>query len=133
MHRPGKCRRSWNTATSPVTRCAGCLQRRARQASIFAAKRRQRFRRLRSWAALVAAVLLPLAFAAVFPETVVKAAPVTVRAYEALGRGVNIYGLDIRHIELQHLIDGGTRVLAVKGEIANISGSDRKIPWCASA
>ena len=95
----------------------------------FAANRRQTYRRLRSWAALMAALMLPPILATMFPEIVVKLAPVTVQAYEALGRSVNIYGLDIRRIELQHLIDGGTRVLAVKGEIANISGGERKIPW----
>ncbi len=95
----------------------------------FAMKRRQRRQRLRGWAALAAALALPVMLAAIFPETVVRAAPSAIGAYKALGWSVNVYGLDLRRIEIQHLLDKGTRVLAVKGEIANISGGDRKIPW----
>jgi hypothetical protein len=42
---------------------------------------------------------------------------------------VNIYGLEIRQVDLQHLIVDGRRVIAVKGEVANVSSSVRKIPW----
>ncbi len=94
----------------------------------FALKRRQRQRRMAAWGAFAMAIMAPLIVAAAFPEAVVHAAPATVRAYEALGRNVNIYGIDLRRIEMQHMIVEGSRVLAVKGEIANISRSDRKIP-----
>jgi len=56
-------------------------------------------------------------------------APASVQAYQTIGWNVNIYGLDFRKVEMQHMIVDGTRVLAVKGEIANVSGDDRKIPW----
>ena len=105
------------------------LMEAAREArETFAANRHLRFKRLRGWAALAASLMVPFAVAGIFPEQMVRAAPATVRAYETLGQSVNIYGLDLRRIELQHMIDRGTRVLAVKGEIANISGSERKIP-----
>ena len=95
----------------------------------FAQRRRQKNKRLTGWAALAAAVTLPLIAAAAFPETIVAAAPATVAAYQAIGKQVNIYGLDLRRIELQHMVVDGTRVLAIKGEIANISGSEQRIPW----
>ena len=94
----------------------------------FAVKRRQRQRRMAAWGAFAAAMAVPVILAAIFPETVVRAAPATVSAYEALGKDINIYGIDLRRIEMQHMVVEGARVLAVKGEIVNISGGSRKIP-----
>lgn len=95
----------------------------------FAVHQRERRRRQASWLAFAAALAAPLVMAAAWPERVVAIAPVTIGAYDALGREVNIYGLDIRRLDLQHMIDGEVRVLAVKGEIANIASGERKIPW----
>lgn len=101
--------------------------REAREA--FAVRQRARRRGQAAWLAFGLALVSPLVMAAAWPERVVTFAPATIDAYAAMGREVNIYGLDIRELELQHLIDGDVRVLAVKGEIANIAGSERKIPW----
>jgi predicted Zn finger-like uncharacterized protein len=101
--------------------------RRAKEA--FAVKKRQRLGRLRGWAILGACMAMPVAAAAAFPEFVVRVAPVTVRAYDAAGYSVNIYGLEIRRVEQQHAFVDGVRVLSIKGEISNISNSTRKIPW----
>jgi len=95
----------------------------------FAARRREKRARLKRWAGLAAAILSPIVLAGLFPEYVVRAAPASVQAYEKLGIGVNIYGLELRRVEQQHTIEGGTRVLSIKGEIANVSGRERKIPW----
>ena len=101
--------------------------RRARE--VFAVKRQQRLGRLRGWAILGACVLAPVAAAASFPEAVVGIAPVTVRAYDAVGYSVNIYGLEVRRVEQQYAIVDGMRVLSIKGEISNVSNSPQKIPW----
>ena len=101
--------------------------RRAKEA--FAVKKRQRLGRLRGWAILGACMLAPVAAAASFPEFVVSLAPVTVRAYDAVGYNVNIYGLELRRIEQQHAFVDGVRVLSIKGEVSNISSSTQKIPW----
>ncbi len=95
----------------------------------FEAKRRMRLSRLRGWAILAACVAMPVAAAAAFPRTVVSVAPIAVRAYDVLGYDVNIYGLEVRRVEQQHAIIDGARVLTIKGEIVNISGSSQKIPW----
>ena len=95
----------------------------------FARQRALRNRRLAGWSAIAGLAMLPLMTAAAFPEQVVSLAPATVTAYQAIGWDVNIYGLEIRRVDMQHMIVDGTRVLAVKGEIANVSDSDRKIPW----
>jgi predicted Zn finger-like uncharacterized protein len=94
----------------------------------FAIKRRNRQRRLAAWGAFAATMMLPFILAGIFPEAVVRAAPATVSAYAALGTTVNIYGIGLRRIEMQHMMVDGAPVLAVKGEIINTSGSDRKIP-----
>ena len=41
---------------------------------------------------------------------------------------VNIYGLEVRRVEQQHVIIEGTRVISIKGEIVNVSDRDRKVP-----
>jgi hypothetical protein len=94
----------------------------------FAIKRRERQRRGAALGALTLAMMSPIILAAIFPEVVVRAAPATVNVYAALGKTVNIYGISLRRIEVQHISVSGAAVLAVKGEIVNISGSDRKIP-----
>ncbi len=101
--------------------------RRAKE--VFAVKRRQRLGRLRGWAILGACLLMPVAAAASFPEFVVSLAPVAVRAYDAVGYTVNIYGLEVRRVEQQHAYVDGVRVLTIKGEVSNISNSTQKIPW----
>ena len=95
----------------------------------FALKKSQRLKRLRGWAILAACLVAPLGAAASFPEIVVGIAPITVRAYDAAGYSVNIYGLEVRRIEQQHAIVDGVRVLTIKGEITNISNAAQKIPW----
>jgi predicted Zn finger-like uncharacterized protein len=94
----------------------------------FARKLRLKRRRRASWAAFAAAALSPLVLAWAYPETVVRLAPATVALYGALGRDVNIYGLEVRNVEMQHIVSDGTRVLTVKGEIANVTAGERKIP-----
>lgn len=95
----------------------------------FAAERAVARRRWQSWAVFAAIFLSPLVAAALLPETIVAAAPIAYRAYEALGLDVNVYGLEIRRVESQHAIVGGARILTVKGEISNVDNDVRKIPW----
>lgn len=95
----------------------------------FAGQRRARFRRTVGWASLCFTILTPLMIAAMVPEAVVAAAPATIRAYDKLGYSVNIYGLEIRHIEQHHTVVNGKRVLMIKGEISNPTNDIRKIPW----
>jgi hypothetical protein len=60
---------------------------------------------------------------------VVSVAPAAIAFYDWIGREVNIYGLELRKVELQHLLVGDQRVIAIKGELLNVSGTERKIPW----
>lgn len=85
-------------------------------------------RHRQAWGVLALFMALPVAAAAAFPEQVVSMAPATEVLYRKAGIAVNIYGLDIIRVEQQHLIDGTARILAVKGEIWNSSGKDRRMP-----
>jgi zinc-ribbon domain len=89
----------------------------------------RRKRRLQQWAVFGSIVLAPFAAAAALPETVVTAAPISIKAYQALGYDINIYGLEVRGLEREHIITDGQRILSVKGHIANVDGALRKIPW----
>jgi predicted Zn finger-like uncharacterized protein len=95
----------------------------------FANRKKRRRMAAAAWFGLAMFAGTPLVYAVTFPETVVSIAPATLPAYQWMGTDVNIYGLDIRQVELQHLLVEGKRVIAVKGEISNVSGRQRKIPW----
>ena len=94
----------------------------------FAIRRGQKLKHLSGWASFTLFALAPFISAALMPETVVMAAPLTFRIYEKLGYNINIYGLDIRHVEQQNTIVNGAHVLMIKGEISNSTDSVRKIP-----
>lgn len=91
--------------------------------------RRARRSRAAAWACLATLALAPFIGGAIFPEQVVAAIPVSIRAYDWIGQDVNLYGLEVRQIDLQHLVIDGRRVIAVRGELANVSSTARKIPW----
>jgi predicted Zn finger-like uncharacterized protein len=95
----------------------------------FKVLRKARMKRISGWASLAVFVVTPFLAAAVMPETVVVAAPITIKVYEKLGYSVNIYGLDIRRVEQKHTIINGARVLTIKGEVSNATSDIRKIPW----
>ena len=95
----------------------------------FALRRQAKLKRLGGWGSLGLFILAPFAAAALLPETVVAAAPATIGIYEKLGFNVNVFGLDIRHIEQQNTVVDGAHVLMIKGEISNSTNGIRKIPW----
>lgn len=95
----------------------------------FAVRRKRRRVMATAWLGLAMVSASPAVYALTFPASVVKAAPAAITFYNWLGRDVNIYGLEIRKVEMQHLLVEGKRVISIKGEIANISSSPRKIPW----
>jgi len=95
----------------------------------FEIRRRRRRTAMAAWMGLAALGLTPAAVAVAMPEKVVATAPAAIAFYDWIGREVNIYGLEIREIELQHLQVGDQRMIAVKGEFVNVSDTERRIPW----
>lgn len=102
----------------------------AREAqSRFRNRRKHRRMVLASWLGLAMLGLSPIAGAVVFPEQAVGLAPATVEFYRLLGRDVNIYGLEIRNVDVQHFEVDGRKVIAIRGELTNTSSTLRRIPW----
>lgn len=95
----------------------------------FQLRRKRRRAVAAAWIGLALFALSPAAVAITVPETVVAAAPAAIGFYDWLGREVNIYGLEIRKVEMQHLMLEGQRIIAIRGELVNVSGTDRRIPW----
>ncbi len=94
----------------------------------FRAVQQRRRKRLCGWAGFAAAVLVPIAAVLLNAETTVRLFPASMRLFDGLGMAVNIYGLEVRRVEQQHVVVDGTRVISIKGEIVNVSDRDRKVP-----
>jgi predicted Zn finger-like uncharacterized protein len=95
----------------------------------FALKRKARLKNIGGWASLGVVATFPFLLAAWVPETVVSAAPITIKAYQKLGYDINVYGLNISHIEQQNRQIDGKQVLLIKGDVSNPTNDVRKIPW----
>ncbi len=95
----------------------------------FALKRKRRRTALAAWSALALVLGSPGVYALSFPESTVRLVPASITLYDWMGKRINVYGLDLRKIEMEHLLTEGQRVIAIKGEILNVSGGARKIPW----
>jgi hypothetical protein len=94
----------------------------------FQARRKQRRAKLAGWSLLGGAVAATLAGLYAFPNHVVRLAPGAAQVYERAGIPVNLVGFEIRNVQQQHLLSDGTRVLALRGELINVSGEDKKVP-----
>lgn len=95
----------------------------------FIIRRRRRRAAAAAWLGLTLLAISPAVIALSLPEKVVSAMPAAIGFYEWLGREVNIYGLKIRGVDIQHLVIDGQKVIAIRGELVNVSGRERKIPW----
>lgn len=89
---------------------------------------RQRRRRAMGWAAMAAGLGVLGGVLAAFPDDVSRLAPGAARLYGLAGIAVNRRGFAIRNVENQHLLAKGTHVLAIRGELLNVSGRNRKPP-----
>lgn len=95
----------------------------------FNDQRKRRRTQLACWLGLGLFALLPGGLLAAMPDRVVATLPATAALYQTVGRTVNVYGVEIRSVDVQNLLLDGQRVMSVKGEIVNVSQFSRKIPW----
>lgn len=75
----------------------------------------------RGWSILALVCLLPLAGAAAFPESIVRAAPAAARIYSLAGLEVNAYGFTIQGAASELQMEAGAPLLAVRGEVVNVT------------
>lgn len=94
----------------------------------FIRRRNTRRGRASSWLGLCLAAFLPLLPLAAVPDKIAAAVPAAVPLYEWLGQDINFHGVDVRDVQVRHFRAGEERVIAVSGELINISGSTRAAP-----
>ena len=82
----------------------------------------------RGWSILALACIVPLAGAAAFPESVVRAAPAAARIYSLAGMEVNAFGFIIRDAASELQMESGSALLAVRGEVVNVTETALPVP-----
>lgn len=82
----------------------------------------------RGWLTLAACISAPFVLAGAFPEAVVRTLPGSIVMFDKVGIDVNIAGFTISNVTHQYLMAGGLRVLAIRGEIINVSGKEKTVP-----
>ncbi len=100
----------------------------ARAQKESAERRRNRRAKTAGWCALAGAISASLTALYLFPAHVVRHAPGAALAYQKLGIPVSLAEFEIRNVDQQHLLSDGTRVFALRGEVANVSGKPLKVP-----
>lgn len=94
----------------------------------FAATKASRTRALRGWLALAACVTLFIGGGYFYRTTAVEMFPAAAQLYSRLGLEVNIRGLEFRNLTYAHEFESGVPVMAIRGEIVNISGENMTLP-----
>lgn len=79
-------------------------------------------------AAVAAALALLVAGALSARESVVRHLPGTARIFAALGYPVNLRGLEFQNVTFRTEIDNGVPVLAVSGDIVNVTARTVRVP-----
>lgn len=77
---------------------------------------------------LIALLLLGLAGAVSARHAVVRALPATAPLYAAVGLGVNLRGLEFRNVTFERSFENGLPVLAIHGEVVNITRRNIAVP-----
>ncbi|MGB7206555.1 MAG: hypothetical protein WBD37_13880 [Anderseniella sp.] len=90
--------------------------------------RARRASQLRGWAGLAAGICLVLGSVVAIPERIVHAAPAAAKLYSLAGKTINVYGLAIADVKQQYMIVNDQPVLALRGQLANITEEDRRVP-----
>ena len=80
------------------------------------------------WGALAASLLILITGATLFRVPIVKALPGMAGIYETVGLPVNIRGLEFYGLSHQWMNDHGRMRLVVRGEIGNITDSQKPVP-----
>lgn len=94
----------------------------------YAANRAMRTRKVRGWMMLAASVALFTSGSYYFREQIVKTFPAAAQLYAEAGIIVNTRGLALRNVRYFQDFEDGIPVMAIEGEVVNISGVDKMPP-----
>lgn len=95
-----------------------------RASADFAARSARGKRAVRGWMALAACAALVVGGGYFFKLQVVRLFPAAAQVYAALGMEVNVRGLAFRNLSYGQDFQNGVPVIAIKGEIVNITAGD---------
>jgi len=110
------------------TEAARLLEASRRVNAVHKARERQQAGAARGWAALAAVVILTVAGAVSFRDTIVRQFPGAARLYAHLNMPVNLRGMDFRNIRHSKGIENGMPVLTVRGEVVNLGDEPIEAP-----
>lgn len=94
----------------------------------FKKQREHRAATFRGWAVLAFCIIFCATTLISFPQTVIRFVPATVKLYALAGMTVNVRGIDFRKLSYVRSIEGGIVVLAINGEITNITSHSKDVP-----
>ncbi|MBI1260546.1 MAG: hypothetical protein GC184_02360 [Rhizobiales bacterium] len=93
-----------------------------------ATSRRDRILLLLGWSLLGLFVLGTLMAIFSYRKEIVAMIPGTAKVYEAAGAPVNLQGIEFRNVTYERQTENDLPVLAVLGEVVNVSGETRTLP-----
>ena len=99
-----------------------------RASAEYAERRAVRTRTTRGWGKLAACLAVFVAGGYFLQVPIVKQFPAAAALYAQLGMDVNIRGLEFRNLTYKREFENGIPVLAIKGEVVNITGDVLNIP-----
>lgn len=93
-----------------------------------ATSRRDRVLAILAWSLLGLFVLGTIMAAVTYRKQIVALWPATAKVYAAAGAPVNLQGIEFRNVSYERQSENDLPVLAVMGEVHNISGAARALP-----
>ena len=93
-----------------------------------ATSRRDRVLAILAWSLLGLFVLGTITAAVTYRKQIVALWPATAKVYAAAGAPVNLQGIEFRNVSYERQSENDLPVLAVMGEVHNISGAARALP-----
>ena len=99
-----------------------------RASAEYAERRAERSAATRGWGKLAACIAVFVVGGYFFQVPIVKQFPAAAALYAQIGLEVNIRGLEFRNLTYKREFENGIPVLAIKGEVVNITGDALKIP-----
>ena len=99
-----------------------------RASAEYADRRAERSAATRGWGKLAACIVVFVVGGYFFQVPIVKQFPAAAALYAQIGMDVNIRGLEFRNLTYKREFENGIPVLAIKGEVVNITGDSLNIP-----
>ncbi len=110
------------------TEAARLLKASRRTTDRLRARARKRRGNLRGWLLLTGSLAAAIVLAVQFRVPVVRTLPTVATLYAAVGLPVNVRGMEFRNLATEQQFENGMPVLAIRGEIVNISPEPKSVP-----